>query len=170
MSMKFIKEMTSKGIQIPAAALKLCGFEGGKKVELHAEQETLVVLKASMTAMELIRAAQQLQELSAELTTHLAKVCGFCDQCFGEECPYDDLEADTITVPEDLREQAGIPKGAKLRAQADEEGNTVIVTAADHDHDLTDVPPLILEMFSAANVCLGELDDLLIEGDIVYGG
>jgi len=169
MSMKFIKEMTGKGIQIPAAALKLCGFEGGKQVELHAEPETLVALKASMTAMELIRAAQQLQELSAQLTTHLAKVCGFCDQCFGEECPYDDLEADMIAVPEDLREQAGIPKGAKLRAQADEEGNTVIVSAAEYDHDLTDVPPNFLEMFSAANVCLGALDDILIEGNVVYG-
>jgi len=167
--MKFVRDVTAKGITIPTAALKLCGFEGMEKAELHANPDAMVVLKGKMTAMELIHAAQYLQELSAELTTHLAKVCGFCDQCFGEECPYDDLEADTITVPEDLREQAGIPKGAKLRAQADEEGNTVIVTAAEYDHDLTDVPPLFMEMFSAANVCIGALDDILIEGNIIYG-
>ena len=170
MSMKFIKEMTGKGIQIPAAALKLCGFEGGKQVELHAEPETLVALKANMTAMELIRAAQQLQELSASLTTHLAKVCGPCDGCSGNVCPFQGLLDNPITLPEDLREEAGIPREAKLCTYVDEEENAVIITAAEYDHDLTDVPAMILEMFSAANVCIGELDDLITDGDIVYGG
>ena len=169
MSMKFIKEMTGKGILIPAAALKLCGFEGGKQVELHAESQTLVALKASMTAMELIRAAQQLQELSAQLTTHLAKVCGPCDGCSDGICPFKGLLDNPITLPDDLREEAGIPKDAKLCSYVDEEENAVIITAAEYDHDLTDVPDMFLEMFSAANVCLGALDDILIEGNIVYG-
>lgn len=56
--MKFVKETTSKGLQIPAAAMKLSGFESGGKVELHASEDTLVVLKQRMTAMELLRAAQ----------------------------------------------------------------------------------------------------------------
>lgn len=56
--MKFVKETTSKGLQIPTAAMKLSGFESSGKVELHASEDTLVVLKQRMTAMELLRAAQ----------------------------------------------------------------------------------------------------------------
>lgn len=55
--MKFVKETTSKGLQIPTAAMKLSGFESSGKVELHASEDTLVVLKQRMTAMELLRAA-----------------------------------------------------------------------------------------------------------------
>ena len=32
--MKFVKETTSKGLQIPTAAMKLSGFESSGKVEL----------------------------------------------------------------------------------------------------------------------------------------
>ncbi len=43
------------------------------------------------------------------------------------------------------------------------------VFAADYDYDLRDVPKQILKMFAAANVCLGELEERLIQGDVVYG-
>ena len=36
--------------------MKLSGFESSGKVELHASEDTLVVLKQRMTAMELLRA------------------------------------------------------------------------------------------------------------------
>ena len=84
--MKFVKETTSKGLQIPTAAMKLSGFESSGKVELHASEDTLVVLKQRMTAMELVRAARSLQKLATDLHVHLARVCGHCDGCDGE-CP-----------------------------------------------------------------------------------
>ena len=84
--MKFLKETTSKGLQIPAAAMKLSGFEGGGKVELHASEDALVVLKQRMTAMELLRAAKSLQKLATDLHVHLAGVCGPCGGCNGD-CP-----------------------------------------------------------------------------------
>lgn len=74
--MKFLKEPTDKGLHIPRAALNLCGFEAGEKVELHTAENALVALKGRMTAMELLRAAQSLQQMAVELHTHLAKVCG----------------------------------------------------------------------------------------------
>lgn len=176
--MKFVRDVTAKGITIPAAALKLCGFEGTEKAELHANPDAMVVLKGKMTAMELIHAAQYLQELSAELTTHLAKVCGQCDGCGGEHddedaeacCPMGVWHDDEVNIPAELREQAGIPKDAKLCFWVDEDENSLIFAAADYDHDLRDVPPLFLEMFTAADVCIGELEERLILGDIVYGG
>ena len=67
--------------------MKLSGFESSGKVELHASEDTLVVLKQRMTAMELLRAARSLQKLATDLHVHLARVCGHCDGCDGE-CPF----------------------------------------------------------------------------------
>lgn len=167
--MKLLKEVTTKGVQIPFAALKLCGFESGEKAELHTSEDTLVMLKQRMTAMELIRAAQQLQALSVELTTHLAKVCGPCDGCDGC-CPFEDWKDGGIDLPDYLREEAGISEDAKLCAYVDKEKGTVTIAEADYDYDLRDVPPEIMEMFASAHVCIGELEERLILENVVYGG
>lgn len=167
--MKFLKDVSSKGMQIPFAALKLCGFEREEKAELHASEGALVVLKQRMTAMELICAAQQLQELSVALTTHLARVCGPCDGCDGG-CPFEDWKDGGLDLPADLRAEAGIPQDAKLCAYVDEDEGTVTIAEADYDYDLRDVPPEIMEMLTSAQVCIGELEERLILEDIVYGG
>ena len=174
--MKFIKEVTPKGLLLPVTAARLAGFSAGEKVEYHALKGAMVVLKGQMSAMELLTAARSLQELAVDLHTHLAKVCGQCDGCGenaengGEGCPLMDLEADGITLPDYLLEEAGIPEGTKLCADVDEEEQTVTIFPAGYDHDLRDIPPGILEVFLAANVCLGELEERLMVGDTVYGG
>lgn len=164
--MKFLKETTSKGIQIPAAAMKLSGFEPECKVELHVSKDALVVLKQRMTAVELLRAAKSLQKLATDLHVHLARVCGPCNGCDGE-CPFEG--GDEVDLPDYLREEAGIPKNAKLWASADEETHTVTICEADYDHDLRDVPAEVLEMFRESGICVGELEERLILGDTVYG-
>ena len=174
--MKFIKEITPKGFRLPPAAVKISGFQAGDKAEYHTLNGAMVVLKGQMTAMELLTAARSLHDLSVELNGHLAKVCGQCDGCGenaengGEGCPMAGLEADGVILPDSLREEAGIPEGAKLCAEVDEEEQTVTIFPADYDHDLRDLLPETLELFRAANVCLGELEERLMVGDTVYGG
>ena len=131
--MKFVKETTSKGLQIPTAAMKLSGFESSGKVELHASEDTLVVLKQRMTAMELLRAARSLQKLATDLHVHLARVCGHCDGCDGE-CPFGGRGRGGA---------AGLSAGgsrhpgkAKLCASVDEDEHTVTISEADYDYDL----------------------------------
>ena len=43
------------------------------------------------------------------------------------------------------------------------------ISEADYDHDLRDVPEEVLEMFKEAGICVGELEERLILGDVVYG-
>lgn len=64
--MKFVKEVTGEKMAIPAAALKLCGFENGDKAELHALPSAAIILKQKMTAMEVIRASRD-EELTYRL-------------------------------------------------------------------------------------------------------
>jgi len=170
--MKFVKEITDQGLLLPASATRLAGYEAGEKAEYHIQNGAVVVLKGRMTAMELLTAARSLHELSVELNTHLAGVCGQCDGC-GEDgagCPLMDREAEGVTLPDELRREAGIPADAKLCAEVDGEENTVTIFAAGDGCGLRDIPPETLEMFAAANVCLGELGEHLAAGDIVYGG
>lgn len=173
--MKFVKEITPKGLLLPVTAARLSGFKAGDKMEYHPLKGAMVVLKGEMTAMALLTAARSLHDLSVELNTHLAKVCGQCDGCGedaengGEGCPLTDLGDAGISLPDYLREEAGIPEGVKLCAAVDEDEHTVAIFPADYDHDLRDLPQETLEMFLAANVCLGELEERLIVGDTVYG-
>ena len=68
-----------------------------------------------------------------------------------------------------LREEAGIPAGAKLCVYVDDEEKTVTIAEAGYDHDLRDVPPYLLEMLGEAGICLGELEEQLMVGNLIYG-
>ena len=109
-----------------------------------------------------------LHRLATELTVHLARVCGTCDDC-EDGCPFDDLEDGMLELPDYLREEAGIPAGAKLCVYVDDEEKTVTIAEAGYDHDLRDVPPYLLEMLGEAGICLGELEEQLMVGNLIYG-
>lgn len=79
------------------------------------------------------------------------------------------LEGSEITVPDYLLEEAGIPKDAKLEAYADEDSGEIVVVEADVQQDISDVPPEIVAILATAGVCLAELDELIMLGEIVYG-
>ncbi len=168
--MKFDKESTPNGVHIPAAALKISRIPFGEKVDLYTLDNTMILLKGRMTAMELLTVVEQLQKMETLLLTHLSKVCGSCEDCGGDSCPaYDGLKEKPISLPDDLYKEAGIPMDVKLCATVDSDEHTVKLSVADYDYDLRDVPEQTLEMFAATGVCLGELDERLILGDIVYG-
>lgn len=163
--MKFVKEHTGENLVIPAAALKVSGFEA-EKVELHALKDAVVILKGRMTAMELVNAIDALAQLSTELIVELSKACGHCDGC-EDGCPFDEDEEDEIALPDYLREEAGIPQDAKLCAEVEE--GAVTIMEAGYEFDLRDVPHPLLQFFHMNGTCVGELEEHLIVEDIVYG-
>ena len=167
--MKFTKESTSRGLLLPAAAMRLAGLDAGDKVEYHTLNGALVVLKGRMTAPELLAVVHQLTSMSAQLLHHLSQVCGQCEDCDKDSCPYNDFEEEAVQVNEYLREAAGIPDGAKLCAEVDEEAHTITVLAAEHRYDLRSLPADLLETFMAVGTCLGKLEEHLIAEDTVYG-
>lgn len=167
--MKFNKQLSNGGLFLPSAALKISGFEDSGQVEIHALKNTAVIMKQQMTAMELIQALDSLNQLFINLSFHLAKTCGACSGCEGE-CPFGDFEYDKIELDDDLRKEAGIPTDAKLSLYVDEEDHTITVCEAGYDHDLRDIPPYLLEMMAFSGICLGELEERLMVGDIIYGG
>ena len=72
-----------------------------------------------------------------------------------------------IDISDRLLEAANFPEGAVLTATADPETCRIIVTA--EEKDISDVPPEYLELLSNCGVCLGELNDKIVRGEIIYG-
>lgn len=78
-------------------------------------------------------------------------------------------ESQNIRIPDYVLEEAGIPKGAKLEAYADEESGEITVTEAENQCGITDVPPGILAVLTQSGICLAELDELIMLEEIIYG-
>ncbi len=165
--MKFVKGTTKKKLVIPNTVMELSGFERGAMVELHALTDTVVVLKKRMTAMEIVNAIDALQRLTVDLFGELAETCGACEDCGGGECPAWARAA--TEVPEEVRQEAGIPAGVKLQAWPGETEGTVTVAQADYRFDLTDVPEWVYSTLEALGACLGNLEELLMSEEPIHG-
>ena len=99
--------------------------------------------------------------LDGETPAQRVARCDLCRDIFDE--------SRRIQIPGYLLEEADIPEGAKLEARADEESGGIIVSESEIQEDATDLPPGIVSVLAAFGVCLAELDERILLGDIVYG-
>lgn len=172
--MKFEKHNLEEGMKIPVAAFQISGFGQHEAAEYHTLRDAVVVLKKHMSALEIIRAAWSLHELSAMLSSHLALQCFAdedCETCSkdGETCPYEALDfALDLDIPDELRERAGIPADAPVHVELLDDGEFTV--SVNHDSPgLWDVPAVFMKGFLAAGICPAALEKLLKGGEIVYG-
>ncbi len=185
-----MKNDTYPEIMLPERACELCGFTDEDKLALHAAEDTLVILKEKMTAIELVHVISMLSEMASDLTAALAKACGVCNNCGDEDdgshdgcgkngpvewvanCSLcrdllDDIQ--NIRIPDYLLAEAGISGNAKLEAYADRDSGEITVAEAENQYDISDVPPGILSVLAQSGICLAELDELIMLEEIVYG-
>lgn len=159
---------TNNGMFISADTLESGGLGPGIPTEVHALPNAVLLLRGKMTALNVIQTAAALDKLAAELLAVVANACGPCGGC-ANGCPFEDgkpVEED-LDIPDYLLEAAELPEGAMLTAVADPETHRIIVTAV--EEDISDVPPEHLALLSACGVCLGELNDKIVRGEIIYG-
>lgn len=159
---------------IPDEIVTSCEFDVKSALALAIAPGVIVLHNKKMTAMNLVKAITAFSELGADLTAKLAKACGFCDNCgdidkgtpvsWAAECDLCaellDIKND-ISIPDYLRDEAGITSKAKLTARTDRESGEIILSEAGYDYDISDVPHELLEVFRSTGVCLGALDEAL---------
>lgn len=164
--MKMIKECLDNNISLSDEILNAADLTGCDEIEFNTLENAVVAMKTTMNAMELIKVAEGLKNLSEELIVHLAGICGRC-----HDCSYCDRfeEYDEIIVPDYLLEEAGIPKDAKLCACTEEDSGEIIVMQADYDYDIADVPKFVIDIFEMSGICIRELEERIMMEDIVYG-
>jgi len=167
--MKFLLNQSDprRRIAVPPPARKLSGLDGESALEIHALDGAIVITKARMTAMDMIKTIWSFSNLVTDMSAQLGAACGDCTGCGFCECMV--CGDGPINLPACVLEEAGLPPGCKLTAAVDDDG-IITVFEADYDYDLTDVPPDLLEIFRKANVCLNELEERLMGDDIVYNG
>lgn len=163
--MKLTLEISKKGLRIRKEILNASGFQREAALDVCGMEQAIVVTKKEMTAMELVNAIQSLEKTASDLLIHLAKVCGPCEHCEGG-CPYEDDET-RIHLPDDVLEQAGLPRKARLDMRI---GDREVILSEAENFDLRDVSSEMKELFRQTNICLGELDGLLAGGSVIYGG
>ncbi len=164
--MKIIKEYLDNNISLPNEILNVADLTGCDEIEFNTLENAVVAMKTTMNAMELIKVAEGLKNLSEELIVHLAGICGRCHDC--SYCERFE-EFDEIIVPDYLLEEAGIPKDAKLCACTEEDSGEIIVMKADYDYDIADVPKFVIDIFEMSGICIRELEERIMMEDIVYG-
>ncbi|MBO4915799.1 MAG: hypothetical protein J5449_11415 [Oscillospiraceae bacterium] len=167
-TLSFIRENTKKGLSIPPTALMMSGIEN-QPLEYRTLPSAIVAFRRSMTAMELIDTIHSLNRCALELFDGLVDILGKCDGC-DEQCNLtEENNFGYVFLPDELREQAGIPAGAKVTVMPDQDTGTVTVMQADYEHDLSDVPSVLMQLLKYRGVCLETLECLLMDEDIVYG-
>ncbi len=164
--MKMIKECFDNNVSLPIEILNAADLTGCEEIEFNTLENAVVATKTTMNAMELIKVAEGLKNLSEELIVHLAGICGRCHDC--SYCERFE-EFDEIIVPDYLLEEAGIPKDAKLCACTEEDSGEIIVMQADYDYDIADVPKFVIDIFEMSGICIRELEERIMMEDIVYG-
>ena len=134
-------------------------------LEATVIQHGMVLLKSQMTAIEVLKTLEGLEEVIDVLYYTLAKAAGLCHE---RGCQSETMDAVAIKLPDFILEDAGIPKDAKLCAFTDDESGEVTVMEAEYKHDLSDVPTDILEVLRAMGVCLSGLNECLMSEKVVY--
>lgn len=168
MSIKLVKENQPRGVLIPSAALKICGLQDEKKLEIHVLEKALVLLPKQMTALEILHAVERLDEIGQDLCEQLVRVCGKCEECSEALCPFAP-EMDNFKVSPELLDAAGIPEDARLWACPDLDSKSIHIVEAP-EVDLRDVSPELIAKLTDEGICLGELQKRMTSQVAVYGG
>ena len=164
-------------------ALELCHLDPDGKFTLLIGENTLLVLPERMTALETVNTVAMLTDFTTGLIELLRDACGSCKEqmeqdkdcgcpygsvCDPDECPYESMDRPEVELSDSIRKEMGIPLNAKLSYFVDE--GELVVSAADHNYDLTDVPEDILPLLAMAGICTGKLDELIMSEKEVWHG
>ena len=165
-------------ILIPAEAVEHSHIQPDEHIAIHVGENTLVVVPKKLTALQAANAIAHLTSVGADLLSIVKEACGTCEErreqglCPSghledpEHCPLKSMNGHGVTVDGAAREEAGIPLDAKLEVFVDE--GEMLITAADHEHDITDVPPIVRKALALAGICPGHLDNLITSEEIIH--
>ncbi|MEG1630939.1 MAG: hypothetical protein RR423_01635 [Hydrogenoanaerobacterium sp.] len=156
-----MKTITSKGLLVTNDIIEKAQLGGF--IRLLATDNLITLTKGEMTAKEIINVIDALSKVLDGYIEILKRSCGTCDDC--GHC--DDLDFDPIHLPDDILEIAGIPVGTKLSAFVEEDAGVIHIEPAEYDYDISDVSPELLSLLKENGICLGELDSLLMENEVL---
>ena len=158
-------------IQISSAELETANLSEWEGLELHLLDQAAVVIPGVMNVMEVIRTAEALQGLAADLLSVMGTACEKCDEC-GVELLCDLMKGEIrpeVSISLQVLEEAGVDPDIKLDCEVDPESGKIHIVEADYRYDLSDIPRPLLDIFRECGICLSDLEEKLKEEEVVYG-
>lgn len=155
------------GLTIPMEVLVAVGFNDA--ITLDAFQDVIVLKKNEMTALEVINTIEGLEHIVISLYEELIATFHTDDEC--ENCAFcEDFNDDIVEVPDWAKAVAGIDIDTKMCICVDEDSERIILEPVSYAFDITDVSDEMIERLSDMGVCLGELNESIMQEEIVYEG
>lgn len=169
--MKKSTENNMNEILISTVDLENANLNEWDRLELHLLDQAAVVIPGNMTAMELIRTVEALQELVSDLQSALVGACDRCDNCqMDKPCRLmTGPILPRVSIPDHVLEEAGLDPDCKLVCTVEQGSGEVRVVEADHSFDLTDLQPDLVDILRERKVCLANLEEKLIREEVIYG-
>lgn len=157
-------------VVVPHEAIKKAGFESSPILSAYTEENAVVILKEKMTAAELIKSVNTLQNISVELLARLIRAAGICDDYCDcrEDCFCCEMEEDCIglSIPSCVLEDAGISAFSELKVEV--EDGAIYIRQAPEKTDLLDtMPQSILDTLVNAGICLKTFRQLVRNGAVL---
>jgi len=160
-------------LEVPRFYLQKSGLAGNSELGAHILKQALVFLPNQMTALESIQAMTSLMDLWFELFAHLVREWYPCEDCYSDgHCeikemivrPKFDISAKNSKML-DHRENL------KLHFEVDEKDKSIKICVKEKNNEpgVCDVPAWLQVVFNTMGLCLADLDDLIRDGEIVYG-
>ena len=163
--MKNTTTIEVKGLTIPYEVLEAVGFTDA--ITLTAFEDVIILKKSKMTALEMIQTIEGLEHVAIGLYEELLANFHTDDEC--ENCTFcDDFIEDSVEVPDWAKEVAGIDADTKLCISVEEDSEKIILEPVSYAFDITDVSEKMLVQLSCMGVCLGELNESIMQEEIVY--
>ena len=150
---------------VPAGPLSRCTLQSNGDLAYLSQRHTMVVLPRSMTAMQVVQSIDTLNSLIENLLESLADSCDECQGC-RDGCPCEDDPEPDVILSAEAKELLGIPEDHKYNTTITD--GKVQVSDAGYEHDITDVPIYLRDMLAEAGICLGSLDEVLMENEVVW--
>ncbi len=148
-----------------ADSLSRSATQSNGELACLSQHHTMVVLPRSMTAMQVVQSINSLDSLIESLLESLINSCEECQGC-RDGCPFEDDPEPDVTLSAEAKELLGIPEDHKYNTTITD--GKVQVSDAGYEHDITDVPIYVRDILAEAGVCLGSLDEVLMENEVVW--
>ena len=154
------------GLAIPMELLKKIGL--GDAIEMDVFQDLIAVKNHEMTALEMINTIEGLECIILELYGELVATFPSEDEC--ENCDLcGDFTVDCVDVPDWAKEVAGIDIDTKMCICVEEDSERIILEPVSYAFDITNVSAEMLDRLMRMGVCLGELNESIMQEEIIYG-
>lgn len=145
-----------KGLHIPREIVEKTSLREAKKIRVYGNESSIVLLAEEMTAWQLIKTVDMLNTVTTTLVMRLENAA----KEYEAKCR-------RISVPEELLDMAGIPKGAPLDICAGE--GELYISVLDEEDDLADaLPDFLRDILSDTSPDFGVVRHLLESGEKLH--